>query len=45
MLNYYKKIYKKMESSNFVFYYVNLLYYKCHKTNMNRIESYLGSPD
>ena len=29
----------------FVFDYVHLLYYKCHKVNPNRCESYIDSPD
>ena len=37
-----------MESINvseFVFDYVHLLYYKSHKINPNRGESYIDSPD
>ena len=34
-----------MEGSEFVFDYVQLLYYKCHKINPNRGGSYIDSPD
>ena len=34
-----------MKGSEFVFYYVYLLYYKRHKIDPNRGESYIGSPD
>ena len=34
-----------MRGSEFVFDYVQLLYYKCHKTNFNRDGSYISSPD
>ena len=34
-----------MRGSSFVFDYVQLLYYKCHKTNLNRGGSYIDSPD
>ena len=34
-----------MKGSEFVFYYVHLLYYKCHKINPNRGRSYIDSPD
>ena len=34
-----------MRGSEFVFNYVQLLYYKCHKINLNRGESYIDSPD
>ena len=34
-----------MKGSDFVFYYVHLLPYKCHKINPNRGGSYIGSPD
>ena len=33
-----------MRGSEFVFDYVQLLYYKCHKINFNRGESYIDSP-
>ena len=33
------------KGSEFVFYYVQLLYHKCHKINLNRAGSYIGSPD
>ena len=34
-----------MTGSEFVFDYVHLLYYKCHKINLNRSGSYIDSPD
>ena len=34
-----------MQGSEFVFYYVHLLYYKCHKINSNRGRFYKDSPD
>ena len=34
-----------MEGIHFVFSYVNLLYYKCHKINPNRGGSSIDSPD
>ena len=33
-----------MKSSEFVFNYIQLLYYKCHKINPNHDGSYLDSP-
>ena len=34
-----------MKSSEFVFLYLYLLYYKCHKKNSNRGGSYVDPPD
>ena len=35
-----------MKSSEFVFDYVHLLYYKCHKINrFSYVNSYVDSPD
>ena len=34
-----------MKGSEFVFDFVHLLYYKCHKINPNRAGSYIYSPD
>ena len=34
-----------MKGSEFVFDYVYLLYYKCHKINLNLGGSYVDSPD
>ena len=34
-----------MKGSEFVFNYVQLMYYKCHKINPSRGESYIDSPD
>ena len=34
-----------MRGSELVFDYVQLLYYKCHKMNLNDGRSYIDSPD
>ena len=34
-----------MKGSEFVFDFVHLLYYKCHKINLNFGGSYIDSPD
>ena len=34
-----------MRGTDFVFDYVHLLYYKCHKINFSRGGSYIDSPD
>ena len=34
-----------MRGSEFVFNYVQLLYYKCHRITFNRGGSYIDSPD
>ena len=34
-----------MRSSDFAFDDIQLLYYKCHKINLNRGGSYMDSPD
>ena len=34
-----------MRGREFAFHYVQLLYYKCHKINLNRGGSYIDSPD
>ena len=34
-----------MAHREFVFDFVHLLYYKCHKINLNRGGSYIDSPD
>ena len=34
-----------MRGSDFVFDYIHLLYYKCHRINLNRGGSYIDSPD
>ena len=36
---------QSMRGSEFVFDYVQLLYYKCHKINLNCGGSYMDSPD
>ena len=42
--NRYQNNLESMKSSEFVFHYVHLLYYKCHKTNPNGGRSYMDSP-
>ena len=41
----YQNNLESMQGSEFVFDYVNLLYYKCHKINPNCGRSYIESPD
>ena len=43
--NRYQNNSESMKSSDFVFDYVQLLYHKCHKINLNRGGSYINSPD
>ena len=43
--NRYQNNLESMRASEFVFDYVNLLHYKCHKTNSNRGGSYIDSSD
>ena len=43
--NRYQNNLESMKGSQFVFYYVHLLYYKCHKINANHSGSYIDSPD
>ena len=46
LLNRYQKnLQESMKSSGFVFAYVHLLYFKCHKINPNRGRSSVDSPD
>ena len=33
-----------MKDSEFVYDYIHLMYYKCHKINLNRGGSYVDSP-
>ena len=40
-----QNILESMKGSEFVFDYVQLLYYECHKINPNRCGSYINSPD
>ena len=42
--NRYQNNLEYMKGSDFVFDYVWLLYYKCHKINPNRSGSYIDSP-
>ena len=43
--NRYQNNLESMEGSEFVFNYVHLLHYKCHKINPNHCGSYIDSPD
>ena len=45
LTNKYQSNLESMKVSDFVFDYVHLLYYKCHKINPNRGRSYIDSPD
>ena len=42
--NIYQNSLESMKGSDFVFHYVYLMYYKCHKVNANCYESYIDSP-
>ena len=42
--NRYQNNLKSMKGSEFIFDYVQLKYYNCHKINPNRCGSYLDSP-
>ena len=42
--NRYQNNLESMKGSDFVFDYVHLFYYKCHKINLNRGASYIDSP-
>ena len=42
---YQNNLEKLMKGSEFVFDYVYILYYKCHKINPNCGGSYIESPD
>ena len=41
----YQNDLESKKGSEFVFHYVQLLYYKCHKINFNCGGSYIDSPD
>ena len=43
--NRYQNYLESMKGSEFVYDYVHLLYYKCHKVNLNRDGSYTDYPD
>ena len=43
--NRYQNNLESMNGSKFVSDYVHLLYYKCHKINLNHGGSYIDSPD
>ena len=42
--NMYQNSLELMKGSDFVLDYVHLLYFKCHKINLNRGGSYIDSP-
>ena len=42
---YQKRLEEKMRGSEFVYDSINLLYYKLHKTSLNRRGSYIDSPE
>ena len=43
--NRYQNSLQLMRGSEFVFDYIHLSYYKCHKINLNRGGLYIDSPD
>ena len=43
--NRYQNNLESIKGSEFVFDYVHLLYYECHKINLNRGGSCIDSPD
>ena len=43
--NRYQNNLQSMRGREFIFGYVQSLYYKCHKINLNRSRSYIYSPD
>ena len=43
--NRYQNNLESVRGSYFFFDYVHLMYYKCHKINLNRRGSYIDSPD
>ena len=43
--NRYQNDLESMRGSEFVFYYIQLLYDKCHKINLNCVGSYMDSLD
>ena len=43
--NIYQNNIESAKGNRFVFDYVQLLYYKCHKINLNSGESYIDSLD
>ena len=43
--NIYQNNLDSIRSNNFILDYVQLLYYKCHKINLNHGGSYVDSPD
>ena len=46
LLNRYQNNLENLKKgSEFVFDFVHLLYYKCHKINLSRSGSYIDSPD
>ena len=43
--NRYQNNLESIKGSEFIFDYIHLLYYRCHKTNLNHGGSYIDSPD
>ena len=43
--NRYENKLESIKGSEFVLYYVHLLYYKCHKINLSRDGPYIDCPD
>ena len=41
----YQNNLESKKGTEFIFDYVHLLYFKCHEVNLNRIVSYIDSPD
>ena len=43
--NRYQNNFESIKRSEFLFDYIQLLYYKCHEINSNRGGSYISFPD
>ena len=43
--NNYQNNLESIKGSEFIFDYIHLLHYRCHKTNLNHGGSYIDSPD
>ena len=44
LFRYQIELESSMKGSDFIFDCVNLLHYKCHKINLNRVGSYIDPP-
>ena len=42
---YQIRVETSMKDSEFVFDFVDILYYKCHKTNPDQVGSYINTPE